>query len=64
MAKSFYTLQSAVIFTLVLVILAGLKQGFVEAQSGLLPQEEGKQSLLVSFLSFLEIYPSDRYLLY
>lgn len=43
MTKAFHILQS--MFLLVFVMLAGLKEGFVQGQSGRLPPEEGKQSL-------------------
>uniref|UniRef100_A0A175YNK2 Disease resistance R13L4/SHOC-2-like LRR domain-containing protein n=1 Tax=Daucus carota subsp. sativus TaxID=79200 RepID=A0A175YNK2_DAUCS len=42
MAKALHTLGSTFILPLVLVMLAGLKEGFVEGQSGHLPQEEVK----------------------
>ncbi|KAK1378366.1 putative LRR receptor-like serine/threonine-protein kinase [Heracleum sosnowskyi] len=40
MAKALHTLQSMFVLTLVFVMLAGLKQGFVEGQSWRLPLEE------------------------
>ncbi|KAK1378367.1 hypothetical protein POM88_025111 [Heracleum sosnowskyi] len=42
MAKALHTLQSMFVLTLVFVMLAGLKQGFVEGQSWRLPPEEGQ----------------------
>lgn len=50
MAKALHTLGSTFILPLVLVMLAGLKEGFVEGQSGHLPQEEGKENPENNFL--------------
>ncbi|KAK1378364.1 Leucine-rich repeat transmembrane protein kinase [Heracleum sosnowskyi] len=40
MAKAFHTLRSIFNLSFIFVMLAGLKEGFVEGQSGRLPQEE------------------------